>query len=405
MAICTGCSLLCDDIELILKTGAISQGKNLCRKGQGHIQSLFLERSKPMIDGQEVTFDQAISKAAEILKSAKNPLLYGLSNSTEESQSVGIDLAKKLDATIDDTTSFCQGALMERILTGKIPTCTLDDVRNYADTSVFWGSDPSNSHPRHLSRFSYYPRGEKRQKSYEEERTCIVVDVRKSSTARLCSNYYFRQPPGGDVEFIEAILAVLDGKIPKTGDKKRIIELGSILKKTEYGVIFPGQGFVNSLQGKMDLFEKLMAKLNEVTVFKVIPMVEHCNARGFNQLLLNKTGFINRVTFRGGQASHEQGSETVAKNSDVALVIGSDPLSDLPFGRARDLAKIPLIAIDSHRTLTTDVAKVVIPAALSGMEAGGTALRMDGVKIRFEPIVKSENSSDEHILTKIMEAI
>ena len=134
-----------------------------------------------MIEGKEVTLDQAIARAAEILKNAKSPLLYGWSNSTLEAQSVGINLAKKMGATMDDTSSFCEGLLMERILNGKIPTCTLDDVRNFADTSVFWGADPSNSHPRHLSRFSYYPRGEKRQKSYEEERTCVVVDVRKSA--------------------------------------------------------------------------------------------------------------------------------------------------------------------------------------------------------------------------------
>ncbi len=186
---------------------------------------------------------------------------------------------------------------MERILTGRIPTCTLDDVRNFADTSIFWGADPSNSHPRHLSRFSYYPRGEKRQKSYEEERTCVVVDVRKSPTARLCSNYYFRVAPGGDAEFMESMMAVLDGKIPKTGDKKRMIELGTVLKKTEFGVIFPGLGMVYSLQDKMDLFEELVTRLNEITTFKVVPMVGHYNMRGFNQLMLDQTGFINSVSF------------------------------------------------------------------------------------------------------------
>ena len=227
MAICTGCSLLCEDIVATYENGALTHVKNLCRKGHGHFQAAFTERTVPMIDGEQVTLDKAIAKAAEILKSAKSPLLYGWSNSTLEAQAAGIKLAEKLGATIDDTSSFCQGILMERILSGKIPSCTLDDVRNYADTSIFWGSDPSSSHPRHLSRFSYYPRGEKRQKSYEEERTCIVVDVRKSATARLCSNYYFRVAPGGDAEFMEAILAVLEGKIPKVGDKKKMIELGS----------------------------------------------------------------------------------------------------------------------------------------------------------------------------------
>jgi formylmethanofuran dehydrogenase subunit B len=364
-----------------------------------------------MIDGKEVTLDQAIAKAAEILKNAKTPLLYGWSNSTLEAQTVGINLAKKIGAFIDDTSSFCEGLLMERILNGKIPTCTLDDVRNFADTSIFWGSDPSNSHPRHLSRFSYYPRGEKRQKSYEEERTCMVVDVRKSATAHLCSNYYFRVPPEGDAEFLESILTVLDGKIPKTGDKKRLIELGTILKKTEFGVIFPGLGMIYSLQDKMDLFEELVARLNEITTFKVIPMVGHYNMRGFNQLMLGQTGFINSVSFRSGAAgpatTHgpEQSVAVAAKSSDAALIIGSDPLSALPFGTARALAHIPLIAIDPRRSLTTDAARVVIPSAMSGLEAGGTALRMDGTRISFDPITKTEQLSDEQILTRIMEAI
>ena len=219
MATCTGCSLLCEDIEATVKDGGLSHVKNLCRKGHGHFQAVFTERTVPSVDGQKVDLDKAILAAAEILKNAKSPLLYGWSNSTLEAQAAGIRLAEKIGATIDDTSSFCQGLLMERIIAGTIPTCTLDDVRNFADTSIFWGSDPSNSHPRHLSRFSYYPRGDKRQRSYEEERTCIAVDVRKSATAQLCSNYYFLVQPGGDAEFMEAIISVLDGKIPKVADK------------------------------------------------------------------------------------------------------------------------------------------------------------------------------------------
>lgn len=404
---CTGCSLLCDDIEAAVTNEKLSHIKNLCRKGHGHFQAVFSERTVPMVNGQKVSMDEAISRAAEILKSAKNPLLYGWSNCTLEAQAAGIRLAEKLGATIDDTSSFCQGILMERILDGRIPTCTLDDVRNYADTSIFWGADPSNSHPRHLSRFSYYPRGEKRQKSYEEERTCIAVDVRHSATAEICGNYYFRVPPGEDADFMEAVLAVLEGKIPRVADKKKMIELGSILKKTEYGVIFPGLGMIYSMQDKMDLFERLMARLNEITAFKAVPMVGHYNMRGFNELLREKTGFINSVSFRGGKPSHgpEHSVIAAAKSCDAALVIGSDPLSALPFATAKALAGVPLIAIDPRRSLATDAAAVTIPSAISGLEAGGTAVRMDGVRVKFEPFLKTDLPTDEQILTGIMEAI
>jgi formylmethanofuran dehydrogenase subunit B len=206
---------------------------------------------------------------------------------------------------------------------------------------------------------------------------------------------------------LEAILAAMEGKIPKVADKKKMIELSSVLKKTEWGAIFPGLGMVYSLQDKMELFEQLLAKLNEVTTFKVIPMVGHYNMRGFNELMREKTGFINRVSFQDGSVAHgaEHSVITAAKSCDAALAIGSDPLSALPFGAARALARLPLVAIDPRRSLTTDAAKVVIPSALSGMEAGGTAVRMDGVKIKFEPIMKSDLLSDEQILTRIMEAI
>jgi len=407
MAICTGCSLLCQDIEADVSEGRLSKAKNLCRKGHGHFQASFSERTFPMIGGKQVDLNQAIARAAEILRSAKSPLLLGWSNSTLEAQRVGISLAEKLGATIDDTSTFCQDSLMESILSGNLPSSTLDDVRNYADTSIFWGADPSNSHPRHLSRFSYYPRGEKRQKSYEEERTCLVVDVRMSATAALCKENLYRVSPGGDAEFIEAIISVLEGKIPRVGDKKKMIELGGLLKKTEWGAIFPGPGLVYSLQGNMEILERLLARLNEITVFKVVPMVGHFNTRGFYELLREKTGHVNRVSFKGGEIAHgpEQSVMTAAKSCDAALIVGSDPLSSLPFGTAQALARLPLIAIDPHRSLTTDAAEVVIPSAISGLEAGGTAVRTDGVKIEFEPIIEAGIPADEQILKRIMEAI
>lgn len=409
MATCTGCSLLCEDIEAAVKDGAMGHAKNLCRKGHGHFQAVLSERTKPLIESKKADIDQAIAAAADMLRNSKRPLLFGWSNCTMEAQAAGIKLAMKIGATVDDASCPGLAALMERILSGKIPSCTLDDVRNFADTTIFWGSDPSNSHPRHLSRFSYYPRGEKRQRSYEEERTCMVVDVRKSSTAHMCSNYDFRVAPGGDEQFMQAILSVLDGKIPKVGDKKKMIELASLLKKTEWGAVFPGAGMLASLGDRMDAFEGMIAKLNEITTFRAILMVEQYNARGFCELLREKTGSVNCVSFEGGAAAHGPENSVAAAGAsgrfDAALVIGSDPLSSLPFGTARALARIPMIAIDPHRSLTTDASKVVIPSALSGLEAGGTAVRMDGVKVRFEPIIESKLPTDEQILTRIMEAI
>jgi formylmethanofuran dehydrogenase subunit B len=389
-----------------LEGGKIGKTMNLCRKGLGHYHSLGEERLTPSVDGSEVSLEEAISQAAEILGGAQNPILFGWSNSTLEAQRVGIDLAKNLGAIIDDTSSFCQGYLMEKVLKGEYPTCTLDDVRNFADVSIYWGADPSSSHPRHLSRFSYYPRGEKRQRGYEEDREAIAIDVRKSPTALIAADGFFRIPPGGDREFIDAILAALSGKIPKVKDKKKILRLGTILRKAEFGVIFPGLGLIYTLKDQIDLLSPLISKLNEVSNYKVIPMVGHYNMRGFNQSLLDETGHINRVSFKNGVDHGPQFAITEAVEScDALMVIGSDPVSALPAAISKKLAQVPIVAIDPHHNLTTELAKVAIPSAVSGLEVGGSALRMDGVKVEFEPVVESSYLPDEEILTRIKEAV
>jgi len=394
---------------LEFEDGTISLTRNLCRKGEGRYRSLREDRLVPAVDGVKVGFDEAISRAAELLGDAENPLLFGWSNSTLEAQRIGIDLAKKLGATIDDTSSFCQGYLMEKVLRGEYPTCTLDEVRNFADVLIYWGSDPSSSQPRHMSRFSYFPRGEKRQRGYDEDRTAIAIDVRKSPTAVIAADGFFRIPPGGDTEFIEALLAALGGKIPKVKDKKmkkKILKLGSTLRKAEFGVIFPGLGLIYSLKDEIDKLTPLITRLNEVASYKLIPMVGHYNMRGFNQTLLEETGHINRVSFKDGVEHGPQFAVTEAVNDcDALMVIGSDLISALPAAISKKLARIPTVAIDPHRNLTTDMARVAVPSAISGLEAGGSALRMDGVKIEFEPVIESGYRSDAEILSRIMEVV
>ncbi len=411
--VCTGCALLCDDIEVETEDGKLSKVHAACLKGVARMKGC----SDPLectVDGEKTDIDSAIAKAADILRSAKNPLIFGHGNSSSEAQKISIALAKKTGAYIDDTSSFCQGPIIEAILQDKLKTCTLDDVRHKADVIIFWGADPSNSHPRHLSRYSYFPRGKERQRGWEEDRTAITIDIRKSSTAEICRDTRFYQiPMSADAEFMYALISALSSKVPKTSfdfDKKRILELANVMKKAKFGIICVGLGLVYSLEELEPLF-KLMEKLNEVSNFNLIPMVGQYNMRGFNQNLFAETGSVNRLKFNGetGNAAHGAEYSVVEalrnRSVDAALIIGSDPLSSLPLSVARYLTEIPLITIDPCQNLTATRSTVTIPCALGGVEAGGTAVRMDGVEIELKKIIETDNLSDEEILTRITEAI
>lgn len=409
---CTGCGLLCEDIELEMEKGAVSKVHTACRVGVAHMKESPGE-AEYLMDGKNVDEKTAIGEAATILKAAKNPLIFGLGNSTNEAQKKAIELAEKLNATLDDTSSFCLGPVIEALLQEKFKTCTLDDVRNKADISLFWGSDPSDSHPRHLSKYSYFPRGKEKQKGWEEDRTAIAVDIRKSHTAKICGNEFYQVPPGGDAEFMEALITGLSGKLPKTSYKfppKKLLELANILKGAKFGVIFVGLGLIYSLKDLEPLI-KLMDVLNEKAKgdFYLIPMVDQYNMRGFNQNLFEKTGFVNSVKFEEGIVKHGPEYSVVeslkAKTVDAALIIGTDPLASLPNSIAKELLEIPLITIDSCETLSSRKAKVSIRSGFSGVETGGSATRMDGVQVTFKPAIESKRPSDEEILSKLMEAL
>lgn len=410
--VCTGCGLLCDDIEVDLEKDAVSKVYTACRVGVAHMKEGSREASF-LVDGKPVDGPAAVEKAAEILKNAKNPLIFGLGTSTNEAQKKAIELAKKLNATLDDTSSFCLGPVVEALLRDKFKTCSLDDVRHKGDVMVFWGADPSDSHPRHLSKFSYFPRGEQKQKGWEEERTAIAIDIRKSHTAKICGSNFYQIPPGGDTEFINALIDGVSGKLPKTSfgyPPKKLLELANILKGAKFGTIFMGLGLLYSLES-LDPIIKLVEVLNEKAKgeFHLVPMVGHYNMRGFNENLFAETGYVNCVKFENGEAKHGPEYSTVealkAKTVDAALIIGSDPLASLPRSIVKYLLDIPIISIDPCETLTSKKATVHFSTAVSGVECGGTATRMDGVEVSFDPILKTDRPSDEEILTKITEAL
>jgi formylmethanofuran dehydrogenase subunit B len=408
--VCTGCGMLCDDIEVESEKNIVNKVYTACRVGVAHIKE-GRESAVFRVDNKPVDETTAISEAAAILKNAKNPLIFGLGTSTNETQKLAIELARKTSATLDDTSSFCLGRVVEALLNNKFKVCTLDDVRNKADVTIFWGADPSDSHPRHLSKHSYFPRGTEKQRGWEEERTAIAIDVRKSHTAKICGNNFYQVPPGGDAEFIDALIAGLSGKLPKTSynfPPKRILELANILKGAKFGVVFVGLGLIYSLENIEPLI-RLMDALNEKANFHLIPMVGHYNMRGFNETLFEETGYVNSVKFEAGTVKHGPEYSIVeslkAKTVDAALIIGSDPLSSLPRSVAKNLLEIPVISLDPCETLTSRSAKVYINTAISGVESGGSATRMDGVKVDFKPVVDTNRLSDEAVLKKIMEAL
>lgn len=421
--VCPYCGCLCDDIELEIDDGVIKDTENSCKISHTKFIDFMQgsERNKePMIkeNGEfvSVSMDEAVEKAANILANSEYPIAYGWSSTTCEAQKLGIELTEKLGGVIDNTSSVCHGPTILAEQGVGYSGCTLGQVKNRADLIIYWGCNPAHAHPRHLSRYTLYPRGFF-TRSGERDRNLIVVDIRKTDTAKIADEF-IQVDPNQDYELLAAIRTVLkDGDIPEevagvpADDIKHLAE---VMKDCKFGVVFFGLGLTMS-RGKfpnIDNAISLVRDLNDYTKFVIMPMRGHFNVAGANKVTCWEARFPFAVDFVRGYPRYAPGVNTVVdvlsnKEADSALVVASDPASNLPGTAFEHLQDIPTITIDPHLSPTAEASDVFFPSAVSGIESEGTAYRMDGVPIKLRKVIDPPEGilSDEEILETIIEKL
>lgn len=401
--VCTGCGCLCDDILIEIDGARLGKIENVCARGAAYLQSGANRerRATSLIGGRSASLKEAVDEAAHLLSKAKACLVFGLDSSTLEAQTVAIELAQKLSATIDDASSFSYGTLIEKILRGNLPTCSLSEVRDNADLLIYWGSNPLHTHPRHISKFTYYAYTAYDPAGWFPKVTLSCVDVRDTEMSLMCGSA-FKIKPGGDADFMRAVLGEAQEGMETSEAFREMVE------NSRFCTIFCGSGLNHALDSDFSLFERMVQTFSQGTRLAVIPMVAESNLRGFNQTLFKQSGYINQVSFAAGVSHGRQFSflEQVRNGlPDCVLIIGSDPFSVLPQSLMRNLRNVDVICLDHFSTPTTEAADVVIPTALPGLECAGSVIRMDGYEVALIGLKKADCPAEEDVLKQLVERI
>jgi formylmethanofuran dehydrogenase subunit B len=413
--VCSFCGCLCDDIVVEVDGGEITRVRRACANGHGSFTHYTPALRRPTVDGQEVSWDEAIAEAARILGKADSPLIYGLSSTVTEAQRKAVKLADRLGAMIDTTSSVCHGPTGLAMQAVGEPTCTLGEVRNRADLLLFWGCNPAVSHMRHFSRYSARTKGLLTPNG-RQDRTVVVVDVRPTASTRT-ADIFLQVQPGADFDVLTALRALVRGKeideeavggVPTA----QLSELAERLKVCRFGVAFMGMGLTQTRGRDLNVSElfTLVADLNQYTRFTVIPMRGHGNVAGADQVLTWQAGYPFAVSFARGYPQYGPGEfstvDVLARGeADAAVIVASDPVAHFPRAAARQLSLFPTIVLDPMPSLTAQVARVVFPTACYGVDAAGTVYRMDGVPIRLRPVLPRVRPTDEEVLDQIIEAV
>ncbi len=419
-ATCTFCGCLCDDMDLTVDVDEkrITKAKRACVLGRAWFAEHVIEdRPAAMIDGKEVSFDEAVEEAAQVLTKAKFPIIYGLSDTTSEAQRVAVSIADYMHGTIDTTTSVCHGPTGMAFQGVGESTMTLGEVKNRADLVIFWGGNPAVSHPRLFTRYAvttkgmFIPKGKK-------DRTIVLVDVRKTASSPV-ANINILVKPGKDFEMLWALRALIKGKKidpsieEVTGvSLEALQDLAERMKNCNYGVVFFGMGLTMARGRHFNsgaLFS-LATDLNEFTHFVVKPARGHGNVTGGDNVVSWTTGYPFGVNFNLGYPRFNPGEFTTVdtltnRDADAAMFISCDPASNFPKAAIEHMKRIPVISLDPKHTMTSSLAHVAFTTSTYGINTGGTVYRMDDVPIPLRPAFDSPFPGDEEILRAIKKRV
>jgi len=424
--VCTGCSLLCDDISIDLQFGTMQAVHNACLRGTKKFQfSASKERLKtPGIKASEneehidASFDEVMEAAISLLKSASNVVITGISRVSNDAQELAVQIATKLHATlaIQDLDIFKR---MTAVIASRgLEFFTLGEAINNADLFLFWGSNVIDLSPKFLTK-TVFSRGRYRQSGKEVKKLAVIDDYPTPTMERADIKLMVDDGDHGTIlsSIIDALVASkamnpaflastgITGANVSSHNASLVKDVADAMNNAEYCTIMLGEAILNP-----QFLDK-----NPEFLGNLLDFIKAMNASGKKVALLpmfytwNFAGLVQEL----GMASEDL--ETIdlleldsrLTDGTVILAIGSDFISKMPkdaLARAKDMQ---IICLDFKRTPTSELARIILPVTMTGIDSGGTATRLDGVTLNLNaPVEKKETgTSDADILRAIIDKL
>jgi formylmethanofuran dehydrogenase subunit B len=379
---CAGCGLLCDDV--IVDGGRMEPG---CPRGSDWLSERLGLPAEPAasVDGQSVDVGTALSRAAELLREARRPLLHGFADATVEDARAAVALADRLGALIctDGATSPWPGAPAFPVRGAS--TATLGEIRDRARLVVIWREDPDVTHPRLLERLNLSG----------GERTLVVVDDQDTATAERADRG-LAWPRERDLEALVTLHALVRGVARGEADGLAgpLSELVEWIAAAPHVAFVYGPGLTGGAAGQrraLALFELVRALADERhAVTLALPPTP--GTRGADDVLAWQTGYAGAVDLAAGHPELVTAAAplVVAEDVDVAVRVCGGPEA-LPAG-------VSEIALGAR---LQDVA-ISIRTAAAGLEAGGTMHRLDGVPLTLQAPASGDAPTAADLLTRLL---
>jgi formylmethanofuran dehydrogenase subunit B len=387
---CAGCGLLCDDVILELSGEAVTLHP-ACRLGA----AWFTERVHrapgtpgATIDGAPAAIEAALARAAELLRGARRPLVYGFDDTTVEDARAAVALADRVGALVmtDGAADVWPGA--PALPLRGASTATLGEIRDRSRVVVVWREDPETTHPRLLERLGFGAES-------GAQRTLVVVDDRETlTTARAALR--LRWPHARDLDALVTLHAVQGDRPPADGDIDP--QLAMLMEHVRdaphvaflYGArLTGGEGGQRRALALHELSRALSHERHVVT----LALPRAAGTIGAQDVLAWQTGYAGNVDLVSGHPELLVGTHPT-DGVDVALRIGG--------AAAARGDRVGEIALCDRPDAD---AQVWVRTASAGVEAAGTAHRLDGVPLALQAPLPGDAPTAAALLKQLLSQV
>jgi formylmethanofuran dehydrogenase subunit B len=330
-------------------------------------------------------------------------------------------LAKKIDGFIDSNSTICQGKVLNISKDTGLTLTTIAEMINNVDTLILWGLNAAESIPRLLNKI-LFSRGKFRMTG-REIKTLIIIDPVKTASFGVMGarDLALFIEPNKDLELIRVLKdeCCNEDSIPSEGvaglDKNDLKRMLQNLQGAENAVVLLGQGILTS-QGSETTIKELIELIEMINLnqekgrISLVMVGGHYNMAGFDHIALSETGRNQHLQFSSNMIAKSKDtiiSKIKNEDFDSAIIVGTDPISHLPHQLSVKLASKPIILIDNRKSGVSQIADVVLPTAITGIECNGLAYRLDQVPVELKKIINPPSNipSDEELLDQIIEKL
>lgn len=431
-AVCRGCTLCCDDVEVARTGGQLVFSEKFCERGRVWFQQQAeAERDSSAggvrVGGQAAGRTEALPAAAKLLRAARRPLICGLTSLSLAQQQALVQLGQKVGAVVDfdwQEPQLGNSAALQQ--TGRM-TATLGQVAAQADLHLLLEAAPERTHPRLGERLGWAA-----QPGWRFRTRALLAESDWLGAAQPRTEVVCR-----DVDELNDLVWWLRALVRAIGDPagqcppqwRESLEHLVAAARTARGVALIGG---SELARHSDLalqVHQLARELNELGKTWLLLAGEDDNAAGAESVLTWSTGFPRSIDLRPIALGSEQvgGTELfhcaaqwnreeysaarlLARNESDLVVCcvtarDRDAWLNLPTGLQETLLRLPRVIFYSSEHPLVAGADVAIPMAQVGWDDSGEVVRLDELTLTAPQLVASARSGLEEWVRALLEEL